>query len=718
MKIGGKEIVRTAATRITAAVAVVVLMTCATGCVVKEFEKVGALYSCDDFTVYPDSFVSQRITLTARGDSMMIRAGGDERYAGIVPDSTLTPTITGGDKLVSYLFNVGGGIPESHYDALTPYEIYVSEGLIYADSAAVIVDSRLAGDDVAEYARGAFRWPVAMADATWGLAAAAVSSMTADDERARVRMEALKRLVDNDLKYVLDKREGLFTGIPAEMDRKLMPEWANVADAAAMMTLEGNISRLYAMRCVNAIFPDSYDAKTVGGLSGRISRLFWIPNLGMLSQTLYQRPYPISVTAADNMVQAFAIVTGGIGDAMARKIVSQTPVSAGYVPVTYPDQGLGHDGRRSALTAAMWAIASAKVKNYDAWKLSYSSLVSMAAGNEYALRLLRGVTLRTVFGLEPGSEGLSVHPFVDNVLGESRRLEGFKYRNSELTVTIKGKGDVVSSFTLDGEAVSTGVIPPDLRGKHEIGIVLSGNSGIPGGVNVNAEKTMPAPPDVIIESPRRYDIKSGETTQFIVYLDGAISELIERNRYELYNAAPVTAVSFEADVSNVVTGYASKNYLYIPAADSVSIACKAVAHTGGRVLAKKDIAAKHVESTRYKNARLSFEFHTAAGGEYYVRLRYLDGLGVVNKNRQYALRLLRVNGVQNGVMVLPQRGPEEWSAAEDWASMSGTTLPVAVTLLSGSNNIEVEYFAPEGMPDFDHDSNTVIPLALEIIRKS
>lgn len=49
--------------------------------------------------------------------------------------------------------------------------------------------------------------------------------------------------------------------------------------------------------------------------------------------------------------------------------------------------------------------------------------------------------------------------------------------------------------------------------------------------------------------------------------------------------------------------------------------------------------------------------------------------------------------------------------------MCGTTLPIAVGMRAGHNDIAVEYFAPEGDDGFDHDSNTVIPVALEIIRK-
>lgn len=712
----GTDIIRTAAARILKLAAAVAVIVMSTGCE-RRMEKVGAIYSCDDYTVYPDSFVSQSLTLTAKGDSMIIRTDTGERLERVHGTKTDGITMSGSDGLITYLFNRETHVPSGDYDEFTPYGIYVSECLLDCDSAAMAVDSRIAGGEVVEYAKGAYRWPVAMADATWGVAAAAVSATEADEKRAHDRAEALKKLIDCDIYYVYDRREGLFAGVPPEMDIREMPDWAGAGDAAAMMTLEGNISRLAAMRWVNTLLPGSYEEEFVAELGENIAKRFWIPNLGMLSQTLYQRPYPVSVTAADNIAQALAVVTDGTGEAMASRIISNTPMTEGRVPATYPDQGLEGESRRGALTSAMWAIASAMEKNGDAWALSYASLVAKSVTDGYALRLLQGVTLRTVFGLMPEADGLRIQPYVHDMLGDYHRVSGLKYRNGTLNVTVRGKGDVVSTFSIDGVINAEGKVGTDIEGEHEVEIVLAGSTGVSDGINVAERKQMPRAPEVTVESPRKYSIKSGETGYFIVYLNGAVDEIIGRGQYELYNAAPVTAVSFEADVANTVTGYASKNRLYIPAKDSVSIACSAVAPTGGRVLANKDLASKHVESTRYKNARIVFDYESASGGGYYVRLRYLDGLGIVNKNRQYALRVLKVNGEQAGVMVLSQRGPEMWSPAEDWASMCGTTEPIAVELARGRNEIAVEYFTPNGVAGFDHDGNTAIPVALELIKR-
>lgn len=705
-----------AAARTSVLVAAVAVMSGIVSCD-KVFEPVGAVYSCDEYTVYPDSFASAGITLRAMADGMMVRDAQGERIEPIFKVAGDGVEMEGSDSLMVYLFNWETRSGSRDYDEFTAYEIYVSDGLLDADSAAMVVDGRIKCGEISGFERGGYRWPVVMADATWAIAAETVTWMTDDADAANRRAMALKSLIDRDMEYVYDKAEGLFSGVPVEMSGHQLPWWMNAGDAAAMFPAEGNLSRLAAMRYVNKLLPGSYDEAQVTELAGNIAKRYWIPDLSLLSQTLYQRPFPIAVTATDNIVQALAVVTGGVGDEMGRRIISRTPVTSTGVPVTYPGQGLSGDRHREALTAAMWMIASAREGNMKAWGLCYSSLVARSVTDGYALRLLQGSVLRSVFGINPGQEGLEMRPFVHDMLGDFHRIKGMHYRGSVLDVTVRGTGNIISAFMIDGVESATCTVPADLEGKHEVEIILSGSSSAADGVNFAPVPPMPGAPEVKVKSVRNYTISSEDAGHFIVYLNGAVSGMIARDDYELNEAAPLTSVCFETSASKHVTGYASRGYLYIPSSDSVSIACTSVAHTGGRVLAKKDLAAKHVESTRYKNARIEFGYESASGGDYYIRLRYLDGLGIVNASRQYALRLLRVNGENAGMMVLPQRGPEMWSAEEDWASMCGTTLPIAVSLHAGKNEISVEYFAPDFEGYFDHDSNTVIPVALEIIRK-
>lgn len=711
-----------AAARVTALVAVFVLLPTLNSCK-KELVKLGAIYTCEEYTLYPDSLVSDKISLCPHGDDMVIDRGGKVTKAQLSGPGVNGTVIECSDTLLTYLFNGDSGNPDStvcvmprHYDALTPFEIYISEAILYRDSALALIDSRMDKSGLIELPKDDYRWPVIMSDASWGVAAATVSSMVTDEAGEAKRVDVLKRLIDKDIEYVYHKDYGLFQGMPPEMSTRQVADWMNAGDAAALMSLSGNVNRLADIRYINSIRPGSYDEALENGLKDEIAKSFWIPNLGMLSQTLYQRPYPVMVTAADNMAQAWAILTGSVSEEMSRRIIERTPVLADRIPVTYPSQGMDNDRRRAVITNALWAIAAARVQNAEAWNLSFSWLVWNSTGDEFARRLIRGVILRSVYGLDPRIDGLHISPFVNNLLGNSHILRGFRYCNAVLDIEISGRGGIVSYVTLDGQPLAEAVVPKTLTGKHEVYVELADGEFISPGINMSTIPAMPSPPAVTVKDAERFEVTSPDADSFIVYIDGAIDEIIDRNDYELYETAPVSAISFETDVSNYVTSYASRNYLYIPSRDSISIPCTSVAQTGGRLLAIKDLAARYVESTRFKNARLKFNYESSLGGKYYVRLRYLDGLGVVNKNRRYALRLLKINGERQGVLVLSQRGPGMWTPDHDWSTMQGVTLPEEVTFDKGENEIEIEYFMPYEGEAGDHDANIVIPVALEIIK--
>lgn len=698
MNKGLRNIITTVATTFVAMVVAVVFVIIPSGCSRKD-EKTGAIYLTESYTVYPDSFVSSNLLISQRVDTLVVEDRGNDWNATLLKGQREGRIrMEGDDGLLVYLFNRATKPLTDEYDYLTPYEIYIGEGILNISGSTNIVDERIASGEIAEMSHGSYQWPVSMSDVSWGMAAAIVSSMSNSGVGEKTRAIALKNLVDRDISTVFEQESGLFCGITTEMQSKQLPTWADAGDAYEMMTLGGNVARLQAMQYINKVLPDSYDKTQIEKLKGNIAKSYWLPDKGMLSQTLYQKPYPEAVVATDNLAQSVAIVTHSVDEVMSQRIIQNTPMRESGVSITWPDFGV-NERRRDLITKSMWAIAAAEVKNYAAWALNYGSLVGQSVKDEYALRLMQSVTLRTIIGLTPEAEGLRIQPFIHESLGEYHKVEGLKYRNSNLSIKISGTGDIISTFTIDGKVMPEAIIPKEIEGEHEIEIVLSGCSNVPNEVTMEQESK----------------VIKGDT--YRVHVNGAITEEINEEKYIPKEYTELTTIGLEKVGGKGSSVYASKNELYIPEGDSISIAFRSVATTGGRVLAKNSLASKHVESTRYKNSRIEFEYDTESGGEYYIRLRYLDGLGIVNKNRLYALRQLHVNGEFQGLIVLSQRGPEKWTHTESWTNMTGTTSPKSVTLNAGKNKIVVEYFAPNGGLNFNHDSNIVIPVSLEIIKR-
>jgi hypothetical protein len=84
--------------------------------------------------------------------------------------------------------------------------------------------------------------------------------------------------------------------------------------------------------------------------------------------------------------------------------------------------------------------------------------------------------------------------------------------------------------------------------------------------------------------------------------------------------------------------------------------------------------AGYVRLTREANTRVIVPVHLACAGTYDVDARYANGSGPINTEAKTAIRTLRVDGREAGVLVMPQRGTNLWN---DWGY--GTTVRVSLT---------------------------------------
>jgi hypothetical protein len=84
--------------------------------------------------------------------------------------------------------------------------------------------------------------------------------------------------------------------------------------------------------------------------------------------------------------------------------------------------------------------------------------------------------------------------------------------------------------------------------------------------------------------------------------------------------------------------------------------------------------AGHVRMTQEANTLVEVPVEVKCGGTYLVEPRYANGSGPINTDAKAAIRTLRVDGRDVGVLVMPQRGTELW---REWGY--GTALKVRLT---------------------------------------
>jgi hypothetical protein len=114
-----------------------------------------------------------------------------------------------------------------------------------------------------------------------------------------------------------------------------------------------------------------------------------------------------------------------------------------------------------------------------------------------------------------------------------------------------------------------------------------------------------------------------------------------------------------------------------------------------------------IEISLEKNKAIECQVAVDTAGDYLIDVRYSNGSGPWNTDNKCAIRSLTVNGAYSGVLVLPQRGQDEWS---DW----GFSNSRRVRLNAGDNLIKISF--EDWNQNMNGEVNTAMLDYLRIIR--
>lgn len=679
----------------------------------------GAIYRCDEYVVFPDSVVSQGFTLAHRNGGIAIIRDGVVSHRPMHGPIDGRLSMSGSDTLLTDIFNQPE--PQSKecpiYNAATPYEIILYQALNDPHNAALTLERQIKDGTVGYPETSGMGWPVVSSDAAWPIAAWEVYLATGDREWLQKTIDITSRLMADEMQTTFDKRLGLFRSLPpGQITGRRMPAWMDAADIAAAYSFKSNIERAacYDILCKALTIQDKdcdEYALRRDSLINATDSYFWTPDRGRYSEMLYGCPYTIQSPSSDNLAQAAGICLDIINDAMADVLVACSPIYTTGVPASYPS-----DTMQNPLATAFWNIAAARTGNSEAFNLSLASLAYQAATDPSCRDYLRAAVLHGIAGIRLQPDGMRFSPFVPEELDGEKIISGLHYREATLDIKITGTGNIVSTFAIDSEPSDDHIVPSSLTGHHQVSVTLVGFSDRQSDITVTqpADKAIQPAPPVKWTAPDKATVKKHRDSSTTVYLNGAVSENLQSQVYELKDTSSVTAVTFST-ATDGNNGFADRTYLYIPSHDSISVDLYSIGRPGARSLKDKKLAKRYAESTRYKNSRIRFNAEISETADYYIQLVYLNGLGIVNPERHYALRRLSVNGHDSGLLVLPQLSPDHWRHDTDWQSLKGTSLPMRISLTKGIHEFGIDYFAP-AVSDFNHDSNTLIPEKLIITK--
>jgi hypothetical protein len=291
-----------------------------------------------------------------------------------------------------------------------------------------------------------------------------------------------------------------------------------------------------------------FDAKALA-VKEAVNEHLWMDDKGYYAQFIAGRNDDILYTKSETLGQSLAILYGVAEGERASRLSQSMPVVEFGAPVFWPwvpDQPPYHNRAVWPFVQSYWIQASAKTGNEAGvlhgiaavWRacMMYATNKENYVANDgnwkgtqvnssnmlWSLSGSLSITFRTLMGIQYNTPTeLTFAPVVPQSLKADREIKNFKYRDASLDITVKGYGDVIRSFAIDGEVKDQPVFGADLTGHHTIEIILADTFRNQMTTNMVGDVRTPLVPFVrfrggnnglrwyMIEGAQRYDVYAG-----------------------------------------------------------------------------------------------------------------------------------------------------------------------------------------------------------------
>ncbi|WP_430817344.1 hypothetical protein [Carboxylicivirga sp. RSCT41] len=609
------------------------------------------------------------------------------------------------------------------------YSILLSYAFTNTEVAKTSLMRKVKNDRIIQDTGTGGAWPVSSDRTTWTLAAWEIYKVTGDQQWLETIYKIVKNSVEDDLQTLKDERSNLLKGESSFLDwrKQTYPVWMNGVDIFESRCLGTNAvhTQTYAILAeMAALMGDdaSMYQHESQELQAAINNELWLEEKGYYAQYLYGRNNLMLSPRSEALGEAFTVLFDIADVSRAKQVVANTPVVDYGVPCIYPqipEIPPYHNNGIWPFVQAYWNWACAKADNASAVEQGLAAMHRAAAlfltnkenmvaengdfrdtevNSNRQLWSVAGYlssVYRVFAGMQFELDGLYFKPFVPEAYGQQMNLTNFKYRNAILDITIKGNGSVIKSFTIDGKKAEP-MVDKSLSGHHVIEIQLENPQ------QLSVEKTA-VPNEFSLKTPRvsansnklNWDAIEGATS-YEVYNNGELVTstpntdfIAEENGF--YQELTVKAISDnnESFVSNVIA--------IIPGSSMVIDA--AGFGSKGKIKANGYSGKGYIELSKEHNTSVTAKVRVKKAGIYLFKARYSNGSGPDNTDNKCAIRTLFVNGDKAGVMVMPQRGKDEWS---NW----GYTNLIKVRLKKGVNKLNLQFM------DYNQNMNGEVNTAL------
>lgn len=552
-------------------------------------------------------------------------------------------------------------------------------------------------------------WPVSTDREIWCVAAWEVYKVTGDKKWLEYVYPIVKRSLETDRTAFYDTETGLIKGETSFIDwrEQSHPRWMQCADIYNTETLSTSVVHAQAWKVLGEmatilghkeVAKDAFEQSDK--IAAAINKTLWMDDKGYYAMYLYGRDNLIVNPRAETLGESLAIMWDVAPEARAKSVTANNPTTpfgaANFYP-SIPDIPAYHNKSLWPWVGSWWGLANAKAgneqgvmeaignvfrpaalfctnkENYNlengdiATELNSSNMLWCLSGNI-------ALTHKILFGIDFEKDGLAFHPFVPKALAGTRSLDGFKYRDAKLDITVSGFGSEIKSFKVNGKEQEPFIPAKKAKGNMKVEIVMADNAIPEIGINHQPQINTPLTPVTWLEGTTLVWNPIEYIGGYIVLRDG---KEVARTHATTFDASipgeyQVIGVSTDGVQSFASEPRSTRNQQYVSV---------------GNV-------------SNDKTSVLRVPVKVTESGDYYISVNYANGNGPVNTENKCAIRTLTVDGNKAGLVVLPHRGRDNWDEY-------GWSNSIKVPLTAGEHEVVLE-FRPENENMNIHTNHAVM----------
>ena len=652
----------------------------------------------NDISMYP------RLTTSNTLHAAVFNMGLDEMVNAVEPDTTLR---TGKEWAGVWTRDVS-------------YSIILSMAYMQPEASTISLMKKVnANGRIIQDTGSGGAWPVSSDRMIWAVAAYEVYKVTGDKEWLKFIYPVIRDSFEDDFKVVYNAESGLVRGETSFIDwrEQSYPKWMQTADIYNSEAMNTSVVHAEGLRILSKIADElgkkkeaKRYAEAAKSLTDAINRVFWMDDKGYYAMYTYGRENMILNPRAETLGESLAILFNVASPERAKIISQSNPTTPYGVAIFYPqisDMPSYHNNALWPFVASYWTLACAKAGNEQATLQGFGSVfrpAALFATNKENFNLDNGdiatelnssnmlwslsgniaLTCRILFGINYEDNGLSFSPFVPKVMADNRTLSNFTYRDAKLNITVKGHGQHIKSFMLNGKECKP-FIPADIKGVNEIVIEMDCEEIPAQAVNNQPNLKAPLTPIAWIEDGRLCWNPIEYIGHYEVILNGKRVAKTRQTSYALTEQGEwqVNGVS-EAGVESFASEPRSNADRFVVEMPDEKTSMKSAEISYQPLTPIAGYNGNGFVETDHLTAAISVTIDVPADGEYAFSLRYANGNGPVNTENKCAIRTLTVDGNKIGTVVMPHRGVANW---DDW----GMTNEVKTELKAGKHTLCIEY---------------------------